>query len=1252
MLQLHYAQVKISKFKEDIKNEKNFEKKLNYLIKDEFDVTLNDILLLEPDSFIERIEKGISISLENIYSEECLSDPKLIAINEKLINNIKLEYSTIAQQLKDSWNTYEKYLKRRPHQDSLLSNFRKHCFNTNDLALHNCGGVNSYFLIVKNKDNKINFVICESCKKVYYSSFICCRCNFCNIDYYSSVLQKDENPNYLLATWENYHCPQIISEKMKCIKCREFFYLDMKNGMLTCLNKKCRFISKPSRILWTCSTCQEEFKSNAIPYNPLDIKVVKKAIRQTLLLKHRAHPKKMPCCKLNVFFTEFFHKKACRGILYEGELNDNMIIVCDKCHAINLYERFIWTCPQCLKKFRDINKDENNKITVNRCSDKYLNSINDNNNNNNDIHKNSVSQSKYSSSNNHNNNDNDFDKNNKYNGFINYNNNVKNKKKEKSRSACKEIVNYKYKFNNSEKDLKVGYRKEIKTINDENAVKNFINSIDEKIEEKKYDMKLKYESPRRYFFKREDKSSKINPTESQKEKCFKILIKNEVVENINENINKSNKNQNRINIYNYKFERRSNKSGEKNEIKKNILNIEKNKEIKNAPAVKNIFRKRSENISKKEKEFNFDNYLKEKKNRDYSGYVKKDNEVPNRRSYYKNLEMDENDKVKNEEDNIQKLIEEENKIISRKNILNMNNINNFQKNDDIVKKNKLRKYVSAQNFNFKNDEAQKNSSINSNIINNIISDDPKSSQKYIKYGRYSSVDNERLNNGVKEQEEKENNDNQNLRTKSRNNYCYHVISDSKKTTIENETKEVNNNNHRVRFHVKMNESKEENKNEIKPKKFIRYRITSPKNEENEEAESEDVKIEDEEEEDNKNNKDCISPKAKENENEEKKVFRRFRIHKNIEKTIGKEDKEDSNNQNNKKFNMNYDLYNNNVNNSNSNNNNVHNIKNIKSESKDDICSSVPENVGIKNLVGLTGKLLNHMKRRINNIFTKMKIPIFNIEDYTINRKLGEGSYGIIFSVNKQNQKSPMYALKKIVAKTITEVSDFIKEFELVYLCDHPNIMKIYGICLRILDTTTFAIYVLMEKSKYDWNKEIKFYLSKRKTYSEKELINILRQLTEALLYLKNKLNISHRDIKPQNILIFDDGKYKLADFGEAKEVKISKKLNTLRGTELYMSPALYEGLKRDKNDVSHNPFKSDVFSLGFCFLVAAGLNFNLLYQVRDLTDNNVIEKAINTNLGKMYSHTFIEILCKMLQVDETKRFGFTEILDYLNNNYK
>ena len=73
----------------------------------------------------------------------------------------------------------------------------------------------------------------------------------------------------------------------------------------------------------------------------------------------------MPCCKLNVFFTNFYHKKVCKGVLYEGELNNNIVIVCDKCHAINFYERFIWTCPKCGKKFKDNpnvnnNNDENN----------------------------------------------------------------------------------------------------------------------------------------------------------------------------------------------------------------------------------------------------------------------------------------------------------------------------------------------------------------------------------------------------------------------------------------------------------------------------------------------------------------------------------------------------------------------------------------------------------------------------------------------------------------------------------------------------------------------------------------------------------------------------------------------------------------------------------------------------------------------------------------------------------------------------
>ena len=1261
---------KFSQFKEDIKDEKNFEKKLTYLIKNEYDTTLNDILQLEPDAFIDRIYKGISFSLENLYTENCLSNKKLIEIIDKLINIKKNEYSTIIQILKDTFNNYEKVLKRKPHKDSLLSNFRKHCFHTDNYARHNCGSSNNNFILVKNKDNKINYVICESCKKVYYSSYILCSCNHCNVDYYSGVLTEEENPNFLVATWENYHCPQITNEKMKCIKCRGLFYLDMKNGNLTCLNKKCGFVSKPSSILWICSFCQEEFKSNAIPYNPLYIQVVRKAIKQTLLLKHRAHPNKMPCCKLNVFFTEFFHKKTCKGILYEGELNDNMIVVCDKCQAINLYERFIWTCPQCLQKFKD--KDENNdNININNSKKK--------NNINCSIEKKST-----------------IEENGRNNNFSNNNKLIK--RKEKCRSVCKDDANnrhlekYNERYKLKEKEINVGINSNIKR---EDKTKELINNIDEKKEIKKYDLKLRYESPKRNNKKDNNLSKFINSRiESQKEKCFKIILKNDVVENNSDNKNNI-KNQNNINLYNNNFFYKScNNIDYKNNIKRFVN--EKNKEFQLDSTQK------SRNEEKKQENNEKISNLNQKRSNVSYEQIPRNN---NKRYYFNNRFKEENKQENNKEENIKKIVQE-NKIspvinnniniksnnyirnnnsisnsinnsinninnninnnvknnikisISNSNNNSINNINNNIKNnnsnnnsinnnknipksDGVQKKDRfLRRNISVGNLNMKKEIPKNN---NENDIENInikkrLFDSPK---KQNKKARFASVESKKIKENKIEDKYK----NENLI--SRNN----ILPYNRKLTSEIENMEFEHRKNKMRFHVYFSQSKKnnneenekekennnENKEDINQNKFQRFGIN--KKEDN--SKSNNDKNEEDREQENKNTTDNSNSKTK--ESEDKKNYRRYgnnNKEQNKEKIIDLEEKQISNNNKEK------------------DNKNIHQIKvnkqtNLDNNNNDnDNLSSIPEKVGLQNLVGLTDKLLNHLKRRINNIFLKTKIPIFDVEDYKIDRKLGEGSYGIIYSVQKKNDKSsPVYALKKIVAKTITEVCNFIKEFELVYSCNHPNIMKIYGLCLRILDSTTFAIYVLMEKSKYDWDKEIKLHLAKRKIYTEKELIDILKQLTEALLFLKNKFNISHRDIKPQNILIFDDNKYKLADFGEAKEIKISKKLNTLRGTELYMSPALYEGLKRDKNDVSHNTFKSDVFSLGFCFLYAADLNFNLLYKVRDITDNNITEEAINNDLKKKYSNNFIQILIKMLKVDEIKRFGFTEILEYINNNY-
>ena len=308
-------------------------------------------------------------------------------------------------------------------------------------------------------------------------------------------------------------------------------------------------------------------------------------------------------------------------------------------------------------------------------------------------------------------------------------------------------------------------------------------------------------------------------------------------------------------------------------------------------------------------------------------------------------------------------------------------------------------------------------------------------------------------------------------------------------------------------------------------------------------------------------------------------------------------------------------------------------------------------IAMSKIPGVSEHLFNHINKRMTSILNRCKIPLFNIDDYVFNKKLGEGGCAVIFSVfKKDDEEQKQFALKKIIAKTLTEIDKFTKEFEIMHNCIHENIMKIYGICIRILDQTTYALYVLMELSEGDWDKEIKYHLSKKKYYSEKKLINILRQLTSALLFMQKKAKVSHRDIKPQNVLLFN-GIYKIADFGEAKMANMNSEINTLRGTELFMSPVLYSGLKHDKNDVNHDPYKSDVFSLGFCFLYAATLNFDLLHKVRVIYNSNMMNEILEQNLRDKYSKVFIYILSRMLDTDENERFNFEQLVQFVNDKY-
>ena len=99
-----------------------------------------------------------------------------------------------------------------------------------------------------------------------------------------------------------------------------------------------------------------------------------------------------------------------------------------------------------------------------------------------------------------------------------------------------------------------------------------------------------------------------------------------------------------------------------------------------------------------------------------------------------------------------------------------------------------------------------------------------------------------------------------------------------------------------------------------------------------------------------------------------------------------------------------------------------------------------------------------------------------------------------------------------------------------------------------------------------------------------------------------------------------------------------------------MSPILFYALRSKKffRYISHNTFKSDVFSFGLCILFASTLCYESLYDIRELNSNFSIRIVIEKYLNKLYSGKFIDLLCLMLELDEKSRCDFLELEKIFN----
>jgi serine/threonine protein kinase len=195
-------------------------------------------------------------------------------------------------------------------------------------------------------------------------------------------------------------------------------------------------------------------------------------------------------------------------------------------------------------------------------------------------------------------------------------------------------------------------------------------------------------------------------------------------------------------------------------------------------------------------------------------------------------------------------------------------------------------------------------------------------------------------------------------------------------------------------------------------------------------------------------------------------------------------------------------------------------------------------------------------------------PGDSIDIWVVEKQLGSGGMGSVYRCHNRSATRILAAVKVLdssVSKTTGAQERFIREAEILFRLEHPNIVKV-----RNIRTDTAPPYLEMEfvegKSLEDMLEKGGIPLS--------EAMDMIAQLVDSVAYLHEQ-GIRHRDIKPANLLIKGDGRLKLVDFGlamEADETRITQ-AGTTFGTVSYAPP---EWVTPDAMD----PVRWDVYSMG------------------------------------------------------------------------
>ena len=261
-----------------------------------------------------------------------------------------------------------------------------------------------------------------------------------------------------------------------------------------------------------------------------------------------------------------------------------------------------------------------------------------------------------------------------------------------------------------------------------------------------------------------------------------------------------------------------------------------------------------------------------------------------------------------------------------------------------------------------------------------------------------------------------------------------------------------------------------------------------------------------------------------------------------------------------------------------------------------------------------------------------------LDIYDVKEKLGNGKFGLVkLGINKQTKEKVAIKIMNKKKMDSSDIELMRTEIEILKICQHPNIIRLYDIFENI-----DYIYIIME---YCPGGDLFSYLEKRKfKIPEDRAVVIMKKMCDAVFYFQSYFGVIHRDLKPENVLMTSDGEdgdIRILDFGLSKITTPNEKCTEPYGTLAYCAPEI----------ILDEPYNKevDMWSLGvMTYLMVSGrLPFNH-------EDENKIARQIafdqpdfiKNSAWKTISYECIDFIKKLLEKDAKKRMPIEDALKH------